>query len=153
MLFRWKISTAYIYLLALIIGSLAYSAEMMSTHFATFCDMNVCSGGLSRRAYRNQLRAMILSATHFCESDQKADVQVYYYDKPWTRFPPYGIRMLLALLFVHRRRRPDPDTGEITAEQQEKLNIYQTVPQSFEQTARHANSRPHCYYWGGLHAF
>ena len=29
-----------------------------------------------------------------------------YYDKPWTRFPPYGIGMLLALLFVHLRRDP-----------------------------------------------
>eukprot|EP01050_Picozoa_sp_SAG11_P051665 SAG11_NODE_29493_length_310_cov_0.933649_1_plen_34_part_01 len=27
-----------------------------------------------------------------------------YYDKAWCRFPPYGVGMLLALVFMQRRR-------------------------------------------------
>ena len=83
----------------------------------TMCDMMICGGSYGRRMLTSSyvmdfdsIMASDLStpeAWHaiatdhsrrlqgygygpsFCNTPEKADVQVYYYDKPWARYPPY----------------------------------------------------------------
>eukprot|EP01051_Picozoa_sp_SAG22_P013352 SAG22_NODE_1483_length_4324_cov_14.395266_4_plen_258_part_00 len=120
-LFKWKIWAAYAYLAALMGGSLGYTTYLMSHFLSTFCDMNICGrsyggrrmlyngggGGGGGYGYSSLCDSSDPSCSPtFCDSPLKTDVQIEYYDKPWTRFPPYGIGMLLALLLVHLRREP-----------------------------------------------
>jgi hypothetical protein len=74
-LFKWRIWAAYAYLGGLMVFSLSYSAYLFSHYLSTFCDMNICGGYGDGRP-------------GFCSSPLVTDVQVMYYDKPWTRFPP-----------------------------------------------------------------
>lgn len=143
-LFKWKIAAAYAYLAALMAGSLGYSTYLMTHFYSTFCDMNICSGGYGGRrmlykggggggyGYSSLCDSSDPTCSPtFCDSPNKADVQVMYYDKPWTRFPPYGIGMLLALLLVHLRREPDTAAG--------KKSVSTTV---FKPAKFHSNGVP-----------
>ena len=127
LLFKWKIWAAYAYNSALLIASLWWGWVAFDDHLGTMCDIMICG-----RSYGHGRRLMdddslvtanateALADPHrqlqgygggpdFCDSPQRMNVIEYYYDKPWARFPPYGVGMLLALLLMHLRREPDAD--------------------------------------------
>lgn len=133
LLFKWKVWAAYAYNIALTGGCLIWAVDMFDKHHMTMCDMMICGGEYGRRALMSFDTIMesdlntpeawnAIAEDHtrrlqgygygpsFCDSPEKADVQVYYYDKPWARYPPYGVGVMLALMLMHLRREPDGST-------------------------------------------
>jgi hypothetical protein len=112
LLFKWKIHAAYAYTAGLILVSLAYTAHLLDHFNGTMCDMIICGGGGHRRLQDDGGPAFCGTFPDAGPDASSPDFQVLYYDKAWCRFPPYGVGMLLALLFMHLRRDPHADPNE-----------------------------------------
>ena len=123
LLFKWKVWAAYAYNAALTGGCLWWGYANMSSHFMTMCDMMICGHSYGRRLMgadlsdpdaidslsddvHRRLQGYGYGGPSFCDNPAKADVQVYYYDKPWARYPPYGVGVMLAIMLMHIRREP-----------------------------------------------
>ena len=125
LLFKWKVWACVQFCSAG--GCLWWGYANMSEHFMTMCDMMICGHSYGRRLLDVDLtdqpwmhclrmrtvafRAMVRRS--FFVKTAKSDVQVYYYDKPWARYPPYGVGVMLAIMLMHTRREPGVAPNEV----------------------------------------